>query len=134
MLEPTRIYVKAALDMIAAVPHGAVHGIAHITGSGLLNVPRLRKDVRYVFDAPLPVPIVLQEIQAWGAVENVEMHRTFNMGMGLCVAVAPEHADAALAALRKHWPGSARVGRVEVGHGVSVPSRDVELTGAKADF
>ena len=134
MLEPTRIYVKAALDMITAVPHGAVHGIAHITGSGLLNVPRLRKDVRYVFDAPLPVPIVLQEIQAWGAVENVEMHRTFNMGMGLCVAVAPEHADAALAALRKHWPGSARVGRVEVGHGVSVPSRDVELTGAKADF
>ena len=134
LLEPTRIYVKAALDMLAAVPHGAVHGISHITGSGLLNVPRLKKDVRYVLSDPLEVPPILREVQKWGNVAEDEMYRTFNMGMGLCVIVAPEHAEAALKALQKHWPGSRRVGRVESGSGVSVVPAGVELTGAKASF
>lgn len=133
LLEPTRIYVKATLDMLAALPNGAVHGISHITGSGLLNVPRLKKDVRYVLDAPLEPPPIFAEIQRWGGVATDEMHRTFNMGMGLCVVVAPEHADAALKALQTHWPAR-RVGRVEAGTGVSVPSRGVELIGAKAQF
>lgn len=134
LLEPTRIYVKAVLDMLQRVPNGAVHGISHITGSGLLNVPRLKKDVRYVFDAPLPILTVFEAVQAWGNVADDEMHRTFNMGMGLCIVIAPEHADAALAALAKHWPGCARVGRVDSGAGISLPTRGVELTGAKASF
>lgn len=134
LLEPTRIYVKAALDMLETVPNGAVHGISHITGSGLLNVPRLKKDARYVLDAPLAPPPIFGEIQKWGGVALDEMYRTFNMGMGLCVIVAPEHADAALAALQKHWPGSKRVGRVEAGAGVSLPTLGVEITGAKASF
>jgi phosphoribosylformylglycinamidine cyclo-ligase len=134
LLEPTRIYVKAALEMLAVVPNGAVHGISHITGSGLLNVPRLKKDVRYVLDTPLAPPAIFGEIQKWGNVAPDEMYRTFNMGMGLCIVVAPAHADAALDVLQKHWPGSKRVGRVEAGSGVSVPSMGVELTGAKAQF
>jgi phosphoribosylformylglycinamidine cyclo-ligase len=134
LLEPTRIYVKAGLDMLAAVPPGAVHGISHITGSGLLNVPRLKKDVRYVLDDPLPVPDVFRHVQQWGGVAKDEMYRTFNMGMGLCVVVAPEHAETALRALQKHWPGSKRVGRVLEGAGVSLPTVGVELTGAKASF
>ena len=134
LLEPTRIYVRAALDMLDAVPRSSVHGISHVTGSGLLNVPRLKKDVRYVIDDPLDVPAIFRHVQRWGGVEENEMWRTFNMGMGLCVLVAPEHADAALAALRKHWPASKRVGRVEEGTGVSVPKHGVELTGAKASF
>ena len=134
LLEPTRIYVKAVLDMLQAVPAGAVHGISHVTGSGLLNVPRLRKDVRYVLDDPLDVPPIFRHVQRWGGVEENEMWRTFNMGMGLCVLAAPEHADAALATLRKHWPGAKRVGRVVEGTGVRVPAHGVELTGAKASF
>jgi phosphoribosylformylglycinamidine cyclo-ligase len=130
MLEPTRIYVRAVLDLLEAVPRGAVHGVAHVTGSGLLNVPRLKKDVRYVLDAPLPVPEIAQAVQEWGAVAADEMYRTFNMGMGLCVVVAPEQADAAARVLAKHFPAR-RVGRVERGAGVSVPSASVELTGAK---
>ena len=130
LLEPTRIYVKAALDMLQALPAGGVHGISHVTGSGLLNVPRLKKDVRYVFDDPLPVPPVFREVQSWGGVAEDEMWRTFNMGMGLCVVVAPEHADAAVATLAKHFPAK-RVGRVEAGNGISLPRAGVELTGAK---
>ena len=134
LLEPTRIYVKAVLDMLNAVPAGTVHGISHITGSGLLNVPRLKKDVRYVLDEPLEVPAILRHVQRWGGVEEAEMWRTFNMGMGLCVIVSAEHADSALATLRKHWPGAKRVGKVVEGAGVGVPRFGVELTGAKASF
>ena len=133
LLEPTRIYVKAVLEMLSALPHGAVHGISHVTGSGLLNIPRLRKDARYVLDAPLPVPAIFREVQKWGGVEEAEMWRTFNMGMGLCVIVAPEHAVQATSILAKHFPAQ-RVGRVEAGSGISVPSAGVELTGAKAQF
>ncbi len=133
LLTPTRIYVKAVLELLEALPHGAVHGISHVTGSGLLNVPRLKKDVRYVLDAPLPVPAILREVQRWGGVAEDEMWRTFNMGMGLCVLVAPEHAERAVALLAKHFPAQ-RVGRVEAGSGISVPSFGVELTGAKAQF
>jgi phosphoribosylformylglycinamidine cyclo-ligase len=130
LLAPTRIYVKAVLETLRALPLGAIHGISHITGSGLLNVPRLKKDVRYVLDAPLPVPPILRHVQAWGAIEPAEMFRTFNMGMGLCLAVGPEHADAATASLAKHFPAQ-RVGRVVEGAGVSLPTVGVELTGAK---
>ena len=133
LLEPTRIYVKAVLDLLQALPWGAVHGILHVTGSGLLNVLRLKKDARYVLDDPLPVPAIFRHVQEWGGVADDEMHRTFNMGMGLCVIVAPEHADAAVRTLAKHFPAQ-RVGRVESGSGVSVPSAGVELTGAKAQF
>lgn len=133
LLEPTRIYVKAVLETLQAVGAKNVHGISHITGSGLLNVPRLKKDVRYVLDDPMPVHPVFTEIQKWGGVATDEMYRTFNMGMGLCMAVPPSHADAALDALQKHFPAK-RVGRVEKGSGVSVPSVGVELTGAKAQF
>ncbi len=133
LLVPTRIYVRAVLELLEALPHGAVHGIAHITGSGLLNVPRLKKDVRYVIDAPLPVPEILRAVQRWGGVAEDEMWRTFNMGMGLCVLVAPEHESRAVEILAKHFPAQ-RVGRVEAGAGISVPSARVALTGAKAQF
>jgi phosphoribosylformylglycinamidine cyclo-ligase len=133
LLEPTRIYVKAVLELVQALGPENVHGISHITGSGLLNVPRLKKDVRYVFDAPLPPPAIFGEVQKWGGIASDEMYRTFNMGMGLCVVVAPERADEAVTVLAKHFPAQ-RVGRVEAGTGISVPSVGVELTGAKASF
>jgi phosphoribosylformylglycinamidine cyclo-ligase len=133
LLEPTRIYVKAVLETIQAVGAKNVHGISHITGSGLLNVPRLKKDVRYVLDDPMPVPPIFHEVQKWGGVATDEMYRTFNMGMGLCMALPPEHAEAALKTLQKHFPAK-RVGRVEKGSGVSLPGVGVELTGAKAQF
>lgn len=133
LLEPTRIYVKAVLDLLEAVAPQNVHGISHVTGSGLLNVPRLKKDVRYVLDDPLPVPAIFREVQAWGGVDETEMWRTFNMGMGLCVVVPAAHERAALGALARHFPAK-RVGRVEAGSGIAVPRFGVELTGAKAQF
>ncbi|HVL47337.1 MAG TPA: phosphoribosylformylglycinamidine cyclo-ligase [Candidatus Thermoplasmatota archaeon] len=131
LLEPTAIYVRAVLEMLEAVPD--VHGIAHITGSGLLNIPRLRKDVRYVIDRPLDVPPIFDLVAEAGRVEANEMHRTFNMGMGLAVVLPEAGAAKAVEALSRHHK-AAVVGRVEAGTGTAVPSRGVELRGAKASF
>ena len=100
LLTPTRLYSKVALPLIRS---GRIKGLAHITGGGLTeNVPRMLPDgVTARFDrASWPVPEVFRWLQAEGNVAEDEMHRTFNMGIGLVFAVAPDQVDAAMADLR----------------------------------
>ena len=95
LLEPTVIYVRAVLDLLRGdVP---VHGLAHITGDGVLNLLRLSGDTGFDLDAPLPVPGVFTLIAARGAIEPAEMWRVFNMGCGFCCVVARERASEAVA-------------------------------------
>ncbi len=133
LLAPTRIYVKAVLDLLAAREVAPVRGIAHVTGSGLMNLPRLRRDVRYVIDRPIEPPRIFDLVQELGRVEDAEMYRTFNMGMGLAVVVPADAADAAVRVLSRHHPARV-VGHVVEGVGVTVPSKGVEFLRAKADF
>jgi phosphoribosylformylglycinamidine cyclo-ligase len=94
----TRVYVRAAEALWDA---GVVpHGLAHISGGGLLNVARLAADVSYVLDGLPPAPEIFGQIAAAGDIPAATMYATFNMGTGFCVVVAPGDADAALAALR----------------------------------
>jgi len=96
LLAPTKIYVKPVLAALKKFP-GAINGIAHITGGGLVeNVPRfLPKNCDAVFhEVSWPLPAVFAEIRRRGAVETPEMFRTFNMGLGLVLAVSKEKADA----------------------------------------
>ena len=117
LLAPTRIYVKSCL---AAVRAGKVKALAHITGGGLLeNVPRvLPKGAKAVFDAkawtPLPVFGWLAEV---GGVAPSEMMRTFNMGVGMVVAVAPSDVDAALKIFADEGETASVIGRIEAGDG-----------------
>ncbi len=77
------IYVRAALELLRSdVP---VHGLAHITGGGLLNLTRLSDSVGWRVDAPLPVPPVCELIGALGEVERSELWEVFNMGIRLRV-------------------------------------------------
>jgi phosphoribosylformylglycinamidine cyclo-ligase len=111
LLEPTVVYVRAALDLLRSeIP---VHGLAHITGGGLSNLLRLGGDrVGYDVEAPLPVPPVFGLIARLGAVAAAEMWEVFNMGCGL-VAIVPEaHAGEAAAVLAARHPGAARIGTV----------------------
>ena len=85
LVEPTRIYVKEVMALIKQVD---VNGIAHITGGGLDNISRINDNFQYVIDSPLPVPSVFDWLQEKGSVEDKEMYRTFNMGMGMCIAVS----------------------------------------------
>jgi phosphoribosylformylglycinamidine cyclo-ligase len=96
LLAPTRIYVKPVLALAKEV---GIKGMAHVTGGGLvLNVPRmLPENVQAQFDrSRWPRPSVFDWLQAQGRVENDEMHRVFNCGLGMVIAVAPHEAHAAI--------------------------------------
>ena len=121
LLEPTVIYVRAALELIRSVDV-AVHGLAHITGDGLRNLLRLHADVGYEIDDPLPVPPVFDLIQRTGGIEAAEMHDVFNMGCGFVVIVPAAEAEAATALLAAHHPDARPIGRVTDAAGtVTVP-------------
>jgi phosphoribosylformylglycinamidine cyclo-ligase len=111
LLEPTIIYVRAVLDLLRSdIP---VHGLAHITGGGLLNLLRLAGDrVGYAVERPLPPPAVFGLIARTAAVPEAEMWQVFNMGCGLVAIVADEHADEAAQILAARHEGSARIGTV----------------------
>jgi phosphoribosylformylglycinamidine cyclo-ligase len=110
LLEPTTIYVRAILALLAGeIP---VHGLAHITGGGLLNLLRLGSGVGYEITAPLPVPPVFGLIAELGEISAAEMWEVFNMGCGFCVIVAPADGDRAVELLSSHHPGTATIGRL----------------------
>lgn len=100
LLAPTRLYVAATLPLIR---EGMVKGLAHITGGGITeNVPRMLPDhltTEFDMDAYTPPPVFgwMQEV---GNVETAEMLRTFNMGVGMVLCVAPGLAVAALEKLK----------------------------------
>ncbi|MFL5826845.1 MAG: phosphoribosylformylglycinamidine cyclo-ligase [Thermoleophilaceae bacterium] len=116
LLEPTVIYVRAALDLLRSDVD--VRGLAHITGDGMLNLLRLNGRVGFRVDAPLPAPAVFGLIAERGGVAAADMWETFNMGTGF-VAVVPE-ADTERAAelLASHHPGAAPIGSVTTEAGV----------------
>lgn len=93
LLTPTRLYSAAALPLVKG---GLIKGLAHITGGGLTeNTPRMCPDhlsPRIDRSAWTPGP-VFQWLQQAGGVEVDEMHRTFNMGIGMVFAVAPDMAQ-----------------------------------------
>jgi phosphoribosylformylglycinamidine cyclo-ligase len=100
LLAPTRIYVKPLLALLQALP---VKGMAHITGGGLVeNVPRMLAGAlaaRLERDR-WQRPAIFDWLQAEGRVDDAEMHRVFNCGIGMVIALAPEHVERALALLR----------------------------------
>lgn len=120
LLEPTRIYVREVLALLrSGIP---VHGLSHITGSGLRKLKRGNTNVRYVLQDPMPVPAVFGRIQQLGNVTDHEMYRTFNMGMGFAAIVPQEQAAAAVELLRREVAYDVQVvGFVEAGSGVSHP-------------
>jgi phosphoribosylformylglycinamidine cyclo-ligase len=121
LLEPTVLYVRAVLELLRSdVP---VHGLAHITGGGVLNLLRLGTGVGYEISAPLPVLPVFELIARCGSVEPAEMQKVFNMGCGFVVTVPADAAGAAIALLGARHPGAARIGTVTADAGrVALPT------------
>lgn len=118
LLTPTRLYVKAAL---AAIKAGGVHGFAHITGGGLTeNLPRVLPDrlgVHVDLDT-WDLPPVFQWLAAQGGMDQAEMLKTFNAGIGMVVVVDPAFEADATAALEADEQVVTRIGAVEAGQGV----------------
>ena len=112
LLEPTKIYVRPLLE---AIRSGMIHAAAHITGGGLPgNVPRvLPEGVGVTLDLRRwPRPEIFDLIQRAGDIEEAEMRRTFNLGLGMVLAVEAGGADTVLRTLRAHGVEAAIVGEV----------------------
>jgi phosphoribosylformylglycinamidine cyclo-ligase len=122
LLQPTRVYVRAAEALWAAGI--SPRGMAHISGGGLLNIARLAADVSYELDA-LPAP---QEIFALiakkGQIDAATMYATFNMGIGFCIVVSKSEQQAALDVLQSAGEDPVRIGWVTArpGRSVSIPT------------
>jgi len=115
LMEPTRIYVKTVLKLMAAVP---VKGLAHITGGGLLgNVPRmLPQGMRAVLRKKMwPRPQVFAWLQKQGNVAEDEMHRVFNCGIGMVICIAREQLATAMMLLKREGELAYEIGFVEAG-------------------
>ncbi len=97
LLEPTRIYVKAVLELLEGVE---VHGLAHITGGGLTNLKRLT-DYGFSLQMP-PIEGIFKLIHENG-VPLGEMFRVFNMGVGFVAVVPAEEKETALEILGRHF-------------------------------
>lgn len=113
LLAPTRIYVKSLLQLNEKIN---IHALSHITGGGLLeNIPRvLPEDVKAVINAnSWQRPAVFDWLQEQGNVEDTEMYRTFNNGIGMVVVVAAAEAEAALELLKQAGEDACLIGQIE---------------------
>jgi phosphoribosylformylglycinamidine cyclo-ligase len=121
LLAPTRIYVRSILKLIARYRvKRVVHAMAHVTGGGLVgNVPRvLPADCNAVIKkSGWPRPKIFNFLQKAGPVEEEEMFRVFNMGIGYVVVVARDFADAAARSLLQAGERVYNIGRITRGTG-----------------
>lgn len=114
LLTPTKIYVKSLMALMEKVD---VHAVSHITGGGFYeNIPRmLNDDVKAVIEKKnVPVRPIFNLIQSEGISEH-DMYNTFNMGVGLCIAVASDKADEAIRILKENGEEAVILGEVQSG-------------------
>lgn len=112
LLKPTRIYAKAVL----ALRHGAVKGMAHITGGGITgNLVRVLPDNcrAVVHRDSWKVPGIFNLLQRLGSVADEEMFRTFNMGIGYTLVVSRRRVASVLKTLAKHGESPVVIGEIE---------------------
>jgi len=124
LLEPTRIYVKPLLALLKDLP---VHALAHITGGGITeNLPRmLNTGCRAQIDLDAwQLPTIFQWLKLEGGVEEAEMLRTFNCGIGMIVVVAAEDETPAIETLRALGEPALVIGKIIAGEpGVAFTGR-----------
>ena len=115
LLTPTKIYVKPVLALMEQV---AVKAVSHITGGGFYeNIPRMLPagTTARIEKRLLPQMPVFSMLQRQGNIPERDMYNTFNMGIGMCVAVAAEDADRAVGALNASGERARIIGAVAAG-------------------
>ena len=120
LLTPTKIYVKPVLELLKQVN---VKGLSHVTGGGFIeNIPRMMPEgLKVNIDEGtwdiLPIFSLLEKM---GIVERMSMYNTFNMGIGMVAAVAPEDADKAIEVLAGLGEKAYKIGYVTKGEGIQI--------------
>jgi phosphoribosylformylglycinamidine cyclo-ligase len=120
LLRPTYIYVPEVLQILDEVE--SVKALIHITGDGLLNLPRVDAPVGFVLDSLPPPPPIFELIERLGGVARAEMFEVYNMGIGFCIIVAEADVGAALAILARHRRQASVIGRA-----IADPNKSVQL-------
>jgi phosphoribosylformylglycinamidine cyclo-ligase len=125
LLTPTRIYVRPLLAAIRATggggPDGAIKALSHITGGGLTeNLPRVMPDglAAHVDLGSIAVPPVFGWLRRVAGLDEAEMLRTFNCGVGMIVIADASRTDAVMTALREAGETPFAIGTVELGRGI----------------
>ncbi len=123
LLRPTRIYVKSIVSLLRKYKvKKVVKAMAHITGGGLIgNIPRVigsKHDV--VINKKWPVPPIFGLLQKLGPIEEEEMYRVFNMGIGYVLIVRPKHTRSIMGHLRKLGEKPYLLGKVKRGSGKAI--------------
>ena len=117
LLQPTLLYVEPVLALLGRV---RIKAAAHITGGGLLGRAEklVRADQRILIDPQSYTrPPIFDVIARLGHVQETELARTFNMGLGFLVVLSPQHAETILADAASPWR---RVGHIAAGHGADL--------------
>jgi phosphoribosylformylglycinamidine cyclo-ligase len=124
IMAPTRLYVKSVLAALAQHP---IKALAHITGGGLLeNIPRVLPEgtAAHLKKGSWPPSELFAWLQATAGIDDVEMNRTFNNGIGMVVVIAAEHAVACAETLRAQGETVYEIGAIaERGAGAAVEVR-----------
>ncbi len=113
VMEPTRIYVKSILELCKQVN---VHAMAHITGGGLPgNLPRVLPDgaQAVVNESSWEWPELFKLLQREGGVDQFEMYRTFNCGVGMVLVLDPADVDQSIALLNAHGEKAWKIGHIQ---------------------
>lgn len=116
LLQPTEIYVRAVLDLWSAGIE--TRGLVHITSDGFANLCRLEAGVGYTIERLPPVPAIFQLVADVGEIDESEMFRVFNMGVGFVVIVPDASTDDTLASITSSGYGALRIGTVTEERGV----------------
>ena len=130
LLEPTEIYVRAVVDLWNAGVD--THGLVHITSDGFANLCRLDAEVGYHIDSLFDVPSIFGLIKRHGSIEDSEMYRVFNMGVGFVVIVGGGEAQRAIDSISSSGYRAMRIGTVTDETGV-VTIEPANLRGGLAD-
>lgn len=129
LLTPTRIYIKPVLELIKQFD---IHGLAHITGGGLTeNLPRVLPDnVQANIDLnSWQLPTIFDWLQTKGNVDENEMLRTFNCGVGMAVILPESHAEKALSALKQAGENAWKLGSIELSNGETNNNQAIRYSG-----
>jgi len=120
LLTPTKIYVKSILNIIKQIN---VKAISHITGGGFIeNIPRMIPAgfMVNIKEGNWHIPPIFELIQKNGNVERMSMYNTFNMGIGMVIAVDPKDVDKALKLLEDNGEKAFVIGNISKGEGINI--------------
>lgn len=120
LLTPTKIYVKTVLELIKKVE---IKGISHITGGGFVeNIPRMMPEGLKVNieDGSFPVLPIFELIMKKGNIDKMNMYKTFNMGIGLVLAVDKNNVEKTIKCLNDLNEDAFVIGNITKGEGIEI--------------